>query len=171
MKKFLAFTGMVIVLIGVLSACQSSAEAVTEAAANTNTSANTEPSANNDAAGPNAGPEGALNAITTASLRTARIVSATLDVVGPVEIVDIAVLAILGLALLRGVFHYLTFYPGGQASHFVSTVGNRIPELGFWGDIEDKAAPECRHMPRLKIAGNPFRPNPKGIKDIVSQYT
>ena len=38
--------------------------------------------------------------------------------------------------LLRGVYHYLEHDSTGQAKHFVNTVGERVPELGYWGDLE-----------------------------------
>ena len=40
------------------------------------------------------------------------------------------------VGLLRGVYHYLEPDTTGQAKHFVSTVGERVPELGYWGDLE-----------------------------------
>ena len=34
-------------------------------------------------------------------------------------------------------YHYLEPFISGQAAHFVNTVGEREPELGYWGDLED----------------------------------
>ena len=48
--------------------------------------------------------------------------------------------------LLRGVYHYLEPDTTGQAAHFVGTVGDRVPELGYWGDLEASAltADKCK---------------------------
>lgn len=42
------------------------------------------------------------------------------------------------VGLLRGVWHYLTEEPAGQAPFFVNNVPE-IPELGYYGDIEDES--------------------------------
>jgi lysozyme len=65
--------------------------------------------------------------------------------------------------LLRGVYHYLEHDSDGQAVHFVRTVGDREPELGYWGDLEqtELTADKCKRFleavdRNLVEAGRPY---------------